>query len=260
MLASQCFGSKSLPPLVLLHGFLGSSADWSSLIPELENHFHLVLIDLPGHGDSPVFPEMDFSVFAKVFEQTVTQSGLKQFALLGYSLGGRLAMSYARQFPHRLKALLLEGSHPGLLDDEEKNARLASDKRWANRFIKEPVGKVLGDWYQQSVFADLNDAQRQKLIEIRSAQNGSDLGQVMMAFSLGGQPDFRPCLREAHYPVHYFYGERDNKFAGLGQRMKEAGCLTSLQCISDSGHNIHREKPAELAKVILQLAGNDYER
>lgn len=260
MLASQCFGSKSLPPLVLLHGFLGSGDDWSPLIPELENHFHLIVIDLPGHGDSPVFPEMEIARFPEVLEQTISTLGLKQFALLGYSLGGRLAMSYARQFPHRLSGLLLEGSHPGLLDNEEKKARQASDQHWANRFITEPVVRVLEDWYQQAVFLDLNNSQRRKLIEIRSSQKGSDLGSAMMAFSLGGQPDFRPSLKAAQYPVHYFYGERDNKFAGLGLHMKEAGCLTSLRCIPDCGHNVHRERPAELAKSIRQLAGNGDER
>ena len=253
MLASQCFGAKSQPALVLLHGFLGSSDDWMSLVPELGNDACLVIVDLPGHGNSPFIHGLDFSGFAEVLEQTIIELELKQFSLLGYSLGGRLAMSYATQYPNRLSALLLEGSHPGLLDRDEQEARLASDQCWANRFIVEPVTRVLADWYQQPVFANLSESQRQQLIEDRSLQQGSDLGEAMMSFSLGRQPDFRPFLCDSNYPVHYLYGERDRKFAGLGRHLKEMGCLTSLQCISGSGHNVHREKPVEFSCCVKQL-------
>ena len=258
MLACQCFGSESLPPMVLLHGFLGSSDDWKDLVRELDNDFYLVVIDLPGHGKSPALPKQDFFRFAGALEQTVTGLGLEQFVLMGYSLGGRLAMAYAKEFSCRLKALLLEGSHPGLPEKSEKEMRLAADQRWADRFKNEAVASVLKDWYQQAVFADLTDIQRHKLIEVRSSQTGASLADVMMAFSLGRQPDFRCSLRDTGCPVHYFYGERDSKFAGLGRSLKEQGCLTSLQCIAGSGHNIHREKPAELANSIRQLIRDSY--
>ena len=258
MLASQCFGSKSLPALVMLHGFLGSHEDWLSLVPELENRVHLVMIDLPGHGCSPFIPGLDFIKFADVLEQTVSELELKQFSLLGYSLGGRLAMSYGSQFPDRLDNLILEGSHPGLLNQDEQQVRLASDQRWADRFISEPVTHVLSDWYQQPVFADLTDSQRQNLIEVRSSQKGADLGEAMMAFSLGRQPDFRSSLRDAEFPVHYLYGERDSKFGALGCHMNEIGCLTSLQCVAGSGHNVHREKPVAFSRCILPLIGADH--
>lgn len=258
MLACQCFGSTSQPTLVLLHGFLGSGDDWLSLLPELEKKTHLIMVDLPGHCKSSFIPGLDFSGFADLLEQMVTEMELKRFSLLGYSLGGRLAMSYAEHYPHRLDSLLLEGSHPGLQGQKERETRLVSDQYWAERFIEEPVTVVLDDWYRQPVFADLIESRRQALIDVRSSQDGAELGEAMMAFSLGRQPDFRPCLKKADFPVHYLYGEKDSKFAMLGRHLKETGCLTSLQCISGSGHNIHREKPVEFARCVQMLIRQAY--
>ena len=271
MLAYQCSGHnlgeksgqksehKEPPVLVCLHGFLGSGDDWQWLTPALEKHFHIVIVDLPGHGHSTVLPddEPGFDGFTDALEHMVEALGLKRFSLLGYSLGGRLAMAYAGRYPQRLDHLLLEGAHPGFLSDDplsnERQSRFYSDQKWADRFINEPVTQVLEDWYQQAVFADLSNHQRQVLIEARANQSGVGLAKAMTAFSLSQQPDFRSMLKKRPCPVHYFYGDRDEKFGALGRQLMSDHCLKGLHSMDSCGHNIHREQPQALAELMTRL-------
>lgn len=254
-LAAHCRGNPALTPLVLLHGFMGSADDWQPLVPFLQNHFYLVMIDLPGHGDNLALLETEdnFSAFAEALKDTLGKQGLAACMILGYSLGGRLAMAFARDYPEYILKLLLEGAHPGLQNETERQLRQDSDRQWAERFSCEPVAEVLQDWYQQPVFSDLNAVQRERLIELRKNQSGKELAQVMMKFSLSAQPDFRPVLKQCQCPVHYFYGEQDAKFKGLGQSLLAESCLSGLHRIDGSGHNIHREQPEALAAAILNL-------
>ena len=254
-LACQCLGDKSKPALVLLHGFMGSMDDWQPLVSHLEAHCYLVLVDLPGHGGSLLGSHPGFNGFAHRLEQTLTTQGLPDYSLLGYSLGGRLAMAYTQEYQHRVKQLLLEGAHPGLEKMDEREQRHQSDQQWADRFHHEPVKEVLQDWYQQAVFAVLSENQRSDLIEVRRHQSGQDLSRAMMAFSLSEQPDYRPFLRQNSASVHFLVGERDSKFSKLGQMLLDDDCLNELHVIQQSGHNIHREQPKALANKLLSIIG-----
>ncbi len=82
-------------------------------------------------------------------------------------------MFHACQHPAGLCGVVIEGGHPGLQDADARQARLASDRRWAARFRSEPLENVFADWYQQPVFASLTDAQREALITLRSQNNGA---------------------------------------------------------------------------------------
>ena len=255
MLAAHCRGNPALTPLVLLHGFMGSADDWQPLLPFLQKYFYLVAMDLPGHGSSPMLPESGdgFGDFAVCLNQTLKALELTSVVLLGYSLGGRLAMAYARYYPQNVVRLLLEGAHPGLRSETERQQRASADQQWVERFAREPVANVLRDWYQQPVFADLNEAQRQQLIKLRQHQSGPGLARAMMMFSLSRQPDYRLMLNHRRFSAYYFYGEHDSKFGALGQSLLEQQCLDGLRQIDRSGHNIHRERPKGFASAILDV-------
>ncbi len=253
-LSCRCLGESNNPVLVLLHGFMGSTDDWRRLVQYLHTRFYLVLVDLPGHGDSKSANDLDFLLFAQSLESLLAKTVAAKVSLMGYSLGGRLAMAFAEQYPKRLNLLMLEGAHPGLQDKCEAKARRLSDQQWASRFHNEPLTDVLQDWYLQPVFKDLSEHQKQLLVDLRSRQSGADLADVMLAFSLSGQPDFRETLKQFDFPVYFFVGEKDDKFKALGQSLYQQKSINGLNVISDSGHNIHREQPEKLALSMIRLA------
>ncbi|MDP0562417.1 MAG: 2-succinyl-6-hydroxy-2,4-cyclohexadiene-1-carboxylate synthase [Candidatus Endonucleobacter sp. (ex Gigantidas childressi)] len=252
-------GLRSNPPLLLLHGFLGSATDWLLLCNNLGNDFYLIVLDLPGHGESAdidsneVNPDPLISIHSLI-NNVLKRLSLKKVTLLGYSLGGRIAMGYALAHSNNINSLIIEAAHPGLKNDEEKKARAISDEYWCNRFCSEAYDLVLYDWYCQSVFKDISDNDRQQLIiERLVGLTACSVANVLTSYSLSKQPDYSEWLSVAPFPVHYLCGENDKAFSHIGKQLNKAGCLQSLHCIGGAGHNVHRERPEKVAAIIRTL-------
>ena len=245
-------GPKNAPVLVLLHGFLGSNTDWKELIKLLENDFRLLSIDLPGHGSSPWRANHGFKGFSQALEQTLEQQAVYSFSLLGYSLGGRLAIVYASTYPHRVERLILESTNPGLVTLKEREQRHRSDLYWARCFCQQPLAEVLDKWYRQSVFSDLSKQQVKDLIHQRMRGNGHRLAKAMMAFSLSRQPDYRAELSRLRntIPIHYLHGANDHKFAALAQQLLARQQVNSVHSVLGAGHNAHWQQPTMIAQLL----------
>ncbi|WOG26324.1 2-succinyl-6-hydroxy-2,4-cyclohexadiene-1-carboxylate synthase [Endozoicomonas sp. 8E] len=268
-LAYRTWGIREGVPLVLLHGFLGDSGDWEDLAGYLESDLYLVAVDLPGHGksrDVKVSQDNAFEAFSELLRGTLCQLGLDHYSVLGYSLGGRLAMSHLALAEESIDRLLVESSHPGLEDNSERQARWKNDQDWAEQFRNDPLNEVLQRWYHQPVFADLNSRERERLMQHRSSShqieglspdkadaNGESLAWALEAFSLSRQPEFCGVLNRSSEASHYFCGERDLKFQDIAHRLLEMGCVNSVHKIKEAGHNIHRERPEAMAAIIRQL-------
>ncbi|OSM96421.1 MULTISPECIES: 2-succinyl-6-hydroxy-2,4-cyclohexadiene-1-carboxylate synthase [Lonsdalea] len=241
-------GEPGQPWLILLHGLLGSGEDWRPILPFL-NDRPVLLVDLPGHGDSRHQSAEGFDDVSRQLTALLVEQSIRDYWLLGYSLGGRIAMFHAchGETPG-LRGLLVEGGHPGLATTAEREARAAHDARWARRFAQEPLAQVLADWYRQPVFAHLNCAQRQALIERRSRNDGAEVAGMLIATSLSRQPPLSAALRRLPVPFGYLCGERDIKFQTLARREH-----LPLLSVADCGHNAHQENPADYAARIRSL-------
>ncbi|WP_312410458.1 2-succinyl-6-hydroxy-2,4-cyclohexadiene-1-carboxylate synthase [Pseudescherichia sp.] len=240
-------GQDDLPWLVFLHGFAGDSREWMAVGERFSRHPRLY-IDLPGHGGSSAVFARDFDEVCLQLSATLISYNILKYWLVGYSLGGRIAMHYSCQKPAGLQGLIVEGGHPGLTHSDAREARWLSDARWAQRFRKEPLADVFNDWYRQPVFAGLTALQRQTLVTLRSENSGAALAAMLEATSLAVQPDLRPALRRCHFPIHYLCGEHDHKFRALGAELA-APC----QLINDAGHNAHRENPGGAAACLAHI-------
>ncbi len=237
------------PVLVLLHGLLGSGEDWEGTLQYLPQQPWLA-IDLPGHGQSANVECTDFSDCCQKITHTIlTQLGPSvPVILVGYSLGGRLAMLgaclglFAKV---NLQGIVIEGGNVGLQSEQERKARWGNDTQWANRFRIEPIEQVLSDWYQQPVFSSLNDEQRQTLITKRSANLGEKVANMLLSTSLAHQPYLLPALKDLSLPMQYVCGAKDNKFCQLAQ---QSGLVYSQ--INSAGHNVHQEQPEAFAQTI----------
>ncbi|AHE69853.1 2-succinyl-6-hydroxy-2,4-cyclohexadiene-1-carboxylate synthase [Enterobacter ludwigii] len=243
----QQAGKPGYPWLVFLHGFSGDCREWQTVGAALSDYPRLYL-DLPGHGESGNTGVTGFEEMSDLLTRTLLSYNILNFWLVGYSLGGRIAMFHACQQPEGLKGIIVEGGHPGLQDAGERSARLASDRRWARRFRTEALDVVFTDWYRQPVFASLTDVQRQALIRLRSQNNGATLAMMLEATSLAVQPDLRPALSACNVAFDYLYGERDEKFKALAAELHAV-----RHAIPHAGHNAHRENPAAVAASLAQI-------
>ncbi|HHA1452636.1 TPA: 2-succinyl-6-hydroxy-2,4-cyclohexadiene-1-carboxylate synthase [Enterobacter asburiae] len=243
----QQVGKPGYPWLVFLHGFSGDRREWQRVGEGLSDYPRLYL-DLPGHGGSRNLGVTGFDEMNTMLTRTLLSYNILKFWLIGYSLGGRIAMFHACQQPKGQLGVIVEGGHPGLQDAEARNARLASDRRWATRFRTEPLDKVFADWYQQPVFASLTDAQREALITLRSRNNGATLAMMLEATSLAVQPDLRAALSARDFSFDYLYGERDEKFAALAAEVNAV-----RHAIPNAGHNAHRENPDAVIASLAQI-------
>ncbi len=238
-------GNPAHPPLLLLHGFLGSQAEWRPWLPRLCAHWYCLRVDLPGHGGSQTLtidPDTGFESLCDALHARMMACSRRPWAVWGYSLGGRVALSLALSERVPIRWLLLESMHPGLARAADRAARCSADEVWAGRLEQEPLARVLEDWYRQPVFADLAPAARDRLIEERCDNDPQALAAMLRATSLGRQPDGRAALLRAAFPWRYLAGAKDAKFAAIARHWPRARAAL----VPEAGHNIHRERPEAL--------------
>jgi 2-succinyl-6-hydroxy-2,4-cyclohexadiene-1-carboxylate synthase len=225
-------------PVVFLHGFLGSGQDWRHVVSHLKGRTCLAY-DLPGHGNTPwTAMEIEDLLASALPPQKVD--------LVGYSLGGRLAMRFALRHPHRIHSLTLLSTHIGLKSEEEKQQRLQADRVWAQKILVLPFDEFLCAWYDQPLFSSMKNkpALIQEIVSMRKTQRPKDLVTAMLNWSLGRQDCHRERLLKFDQPWRILYGQNDHKFSELFANMPNA------HCIPLAGHAIHYEAPKEVAAYI----------
>jgi len=240
-------GQPGYPWLVFLHGFSGDRDEWRT-VGEAFPAWPRLYLDLPGHGGSADIAVDGFAGVSELLQATLNSYNILDYWLVGYSLGGRVAMNFACQPRAGLRGLIVEGGHPGLQDEASRQARLINDSAWAERFRREPLAQVFADWYQQPVFASLDAAQRASLVALRRRNNGATLAAMLEATSLARQADLRPSLQARDFPFHYLCGERDAKFRAIAQAL-----AADIHIIHHAGHNAHRDNPAAVIACLAQF-------
>ena len=242
-------GTPGYPTVVCLHGLLGDPEEWRPVAEALPPGWRCLAPPLPGHDGAPP-PAGDLPGLAEALWQRLVPALPERVALVGYSLGGRLALALAHRYPQRLSALILEGAHPGLQDPASRTERRRHDEAWAQRFEAWPWREALDAWYRQPIFADLTERRRQALIQRRAGHRPDHLAATLRAASLAGQPDLRPALRRLPAPRAYIAGERDAKFCALADALAAEVPGLTVAKLGGVGHNGHAEAPAEVAGII----------
>jgi 2-succinyl-6-hydroxy-2,4-cyclohexadiene-1-carboxylate synthase len=245
------------PPLVLLHGFTGSASSWKSHILIFEKRFQVFAIDLLGHGgsDAPADPlryrmERCVEDLVSVFDQL----GLGRVNLLGYSMGGRVALHVAAAHPDRVRALVLESASPGLADTAEQQSRVASDEALADFIEREGLEAFVDKWEQLPLFASqarLPASVRAELRAQRLHNNPRGLANSLRGLGTGVQPSLWDRLPELHVPALLIAGEIDQKFTAITRSMAGALPNARLALVPDAGHAVHFEQPAAFDHLVL---------
>lgn len=241
--------------IVMLHGFTGSVSTWEQVASYLPN-VRIVAIDLIGHGQSAA-PE-DVSKYTiqeqiEVLEQTFSQLDIESFTLLGYSMGGRVALSYTAAFPNRVSHLILESASPGLKTEEERAARRTSDEALANKIEQQGLNAFVEMWENIPLFATqkvLSEDVQKAIKEERLAQTEIGLANSLRGMGTGAQDELWSQLDRINLPVTLITGSLDEKFCFIAQKMIEALPIGQHIQVENSGHAIHVENPKQFATIV----------
>lgn len=241
--------------IVMLHGFTGSVATWDKVAVAI-TEYRIVAFDLIGHGktDSPL------EVAAYTMEEQILQLNelfqqlnLHKVILLGYSMGGRVALSYANAFANGVSQLILESASPGLKSEVERAKRRSADESLANQILKDGVEAFVNKWESIPLFASQKRLPTNVQLAIRNerlSQLEIGLANSLKGMGTGRQTSLWPNLGELGMPVTLITGELDGKFCEIAKKMKMLLKNAQHIVVKDVGHAIHVENPEQFATIV----------
>jgi 2-succinyl-6-hydroxy-2,4-cyclohexadiene-1-carboxylate synthase len=170
--------------------------------------------------------------------------------LMGYSLGGRLALQALLKEPARWKAAVIISAHPGLLhgvDDPEKKARFLSDQHWAKHILEDPWEDWVLRWNQQSVFHRGGASLLRRECDFSRTQ----LARLLMHFSLGKQGDLRSELSHLKVPILWISGEYDARYQNIVHEMSLLNPHFQKGIVLGAGHRVPWDRPVEFREQMI---------
>ncbi|MEI6414440.1 MAG: alpha/beta fold hydrolase [Pseudomonadota bacterium] len=239
-----------LADLWCLHGFLGLPEDWRGVFP-LGFRFHApawlpLLTGLPGEG-----PVLD--VLADCLNQLAadTRTTPGRRALLGYSMGGRIALRMLLQAPKAWDCAILVSTHPGLGDAREREPRLKNDREWARRFRHDPWATLIRDWNAQPVFS--KDQDTLGVSRAESAFLRSELALALERGSLAFDEDCRPGLCGLDRPILWVAGANDVRYQALAVECLALNSHFELAILPDAGHRVPWTPKVPFTETVMRF-------
>ncbi len=243
------------PPLVLLHGFTQTGRLWGPFGDLLAESSTLVSVDLPGHGDSGP-TRADLPETARLVAEAVRPHvGASPCAVLGYSLGARVALHVALGTDLPLRSVVFIGVTAGIEDTEERTRRRQADNDLADQL--ETSGDVAGfvdSWLRGPLFERLeatNAAQRAE--RLRNSADG--LASSLRLCGTGTQEPLWQRLPALSTPVLALAGSDDIRFASHALRVTRLAPHGVVSLVPGGGHALHLAQPQHSARIVGHWLG-----
>lgn len=242
--------------LVLVHGFTGSAASWEPVLKGLRSAGRAPrLVDLPGHGTRA--GESD----PELFTLDATLAGIADAEewpadLIGYSMGGRIALHFAFAFPERVRRLVLESASPGLASAVARAERREADERLARRIVEMGVETFVDEWEALPLFAAqarLDSALRTRQRRLRASNAAESLAATLRGLGTGTLPSLWDRLSDLPVPTLLLVGAHDEKFVDIAHRCAERLPDARVCVVPDCGHTVHLARPAEWVREVLSF-------
>jgi len=246
-------GEETADPVLLLHGFTVTHHTWDLLSSLLSTKHRVVLPDLPGHGGSAALGGMSVEATSDSLAQLVDKAGLKRVSVVGYSLGGRIALDFACRHPGKVRALALEGASPGIEDPDERRKRREDDASLADEIEKRGINWFVDYWQDRPLFATQRALPRDVVAAVRRdrlSNTANGLASSLRASGPGSMTPLWSAIESLDVPVMLVAGQLDQKFVETGTAMKKRIPRSSLVEVEGAGHCVHVEKPAEFGGLL----------
>lgn len=234
-------------PIVLLHGFCGSSEYWDKLVPLLSDSYRCIAVDLRGHGHSDA-PLGAYSIeqMADDVLKLMDELDLPKVTMFGHSMGGYVTLSFAQRFASRLNGFGLIHS-TGYPDSEEgKEKRLKA----VSTIQSDGIMTFIDDLVPGLFAADHTDA-HQGLIQ-RAKEIGyltPPQGAAGVSLAMRERPDRRDVMSATVLPVLLVAGDKDTVVPPERVFTVDKPNVTQA-VIKGSGHMSMMESPEELARIM----------
>lgn len=232
--------SRGQTPVLCLHGFLGASGDWQNLGRALKSPYSVHACALPGHGSPPVADFID----AVRRVQRVIRSLSVPLHLIGYSMGGRIALAAALDSSLPLASLTVISGSPGLRSGAERVERLRVDEQRADELERRGLETFVRDWYEQPLFASLKrrPALLRDLLSRRAAGSAGERAAALRALSVARQPSLWGELPSLKSRALFIAGDGDAKYQEILARAAGLSPRARLLTVPDAGHMPHLER------------------
>lgn len=246
-------------PVVLLHGFTGSTTTWTSLMDLLALEFEAIAIDIVGHGASDSPREVDRYRMARCTDDLVAavrQLGHERATWVGYSMGARTALQLAVGHPDAVDALILEGVTAGLPDAAERAARVESDERLAAGLDRDGLEPFIDFWQSIPMWDSQRGMPAERLAALREQRmSGSALGLAnsLRGMGTGAQEPVNDRLGEVVAPTLLITGKLDAKFTAIAPELEAAMPNARFTTIDGAGHAAHFEDPETFNAIVLEF-------
>jgi len=244
------------PVLLLLHGFTGSADAWVEQQQHFAREYMVVVPDLIGHGSSDAPPDPGrYGMAACVADLLALLDALacERVTVLGYSMGGRVALQLAAAAPGRVERLILESASPGLASAAERQARCQADHALADSIEREGLVAFVDYWQALPLFASQTTLPaevqgRQRAQRLQGRPLG--LANSLRGMGTGQQESLWERLPEIACPTLLLAGALDQKFVAIVQQMAERMPDARVTIVAGAGHTIHLEQPEVFATIV----------
>ena len=247
------------PAVLVLHGFTGTGHSMEAVSGPLRVQNRVIVPDLIGHGQSDAPDHVDpYRTQAVVSQLTALLDHLDvdEVAIVGYSLGGRVALSLACAIPARISRLVLIASTGGIEDDSLRHQRRAADEALADSLDAEGIGAFVDHWEALPIFASQQALSPGVQADIRSTRLGQrthGLANSLRGIGAGSMPHLWANLVPVSAPTMLIAGELDERYVAFGRRLAAVLSNGRLRVIPGVGHAVHVEAPALCAEVIVDF-------
>jgi 2-succinyl-6-hydroxy-2,4-cyclohexadiene-1-carboxylate synthase len=250
------------PAVLLLHGFTGRGASWTTLAARLRRlGRRTIVVDLLGHGrsDAPADPAR-YAVERQADDLLALLDRLdaRPADVVGYSMGARIALRLAADHPDAVRRLVLESPSAGIADASERAARRDRDEALALALERDGIEAFVRAWEQQPVFAShaaLRPRTRDGLRQQRLRNRPTGLAASLRGAGQGAADPLHDRLGTIAAETLVVAGTLDPVGLARATAVRDGIPRARLELITDAGHAPHLERPSEYERPVAAFLG-----
>jgi 2-succinyl-6-hydroxy-2,4-cyclohexadiene-1-carboxylate synthase len=242
------------PPVTLLHGFTQSSRSWREVMAHMPEGWRWIVPDLRGHGETQIKQDAACSMDACAVDivRLWDELGVERSHLVGYSMGGRLALHLAARHPDRLLSLLTIGAHAGL-EEDAREGRRRGDEGLAERIQKDGVEAFVNYWGSLPLFAGLERRGPAYVAEVRAERMRNHVAGLACSLRGMGAGAMQPLwddLAHVKFPCTFVAGQLDHGYVASARRLAATVPHARFEIVPRAGHAAHQERPDAFARLL----------